>query len=265
VLEMLSGRPGTEAVRALRCTSENGLRHVTQPQRTRPNLPTPVVRVLLRALADDPAQRFASVADMNRALRVAMGLETPPEEQPAPPARPRPVRRRTRPILAMASLFAGALCLVFAYPALSAGWSKLTGTGGAEPSITAPAPDRQAPALATEDGTLVGPDQGAGPDATDAALPSGGGETATAGGAGRSTPTSQVSEGTSETLPGAPTTGSADEPSPTSSPGPTLTATAMPTPTQAITAPPPSEPTVKPQTCNATPGHPHYCTPIPGP
>ena len=266
VLEMLSGCPGTEALKVLQSTSGAGLRPTTQPQKIRPNLPTPVVRVLQRALAEDPAQRFASVADMNRALRVAMGLETTPEEHPAPPTRPRPTRRRrTQPMLAVAGLLAGALCVVFTYPALSAGWSKLTGTGAAEPSGTAPAPDRQAPALPTEAGTLVGTVQVAVSDGADAAPAEGGGETETGGGVSWSTPTSRVSQEPAGTLPGAPTAGPTDEPSPTPSPGPASTPTTMPTATQAMTATPPSDPTVRPQTCNASPGHPHYCTPTPGP
>ncbi|MEA3396913.1 MAG: protein kinase [Chloroflexota bacterium] len=67
------------------------LKHITAPlpppRSIRPELPEPVERVILKALAKDPDDRFKTAGDMGTALRVAL-------EAPAPPPSRRSILRR---------------------------------------------------------------------------------------------------------------------------------------------------------------------------
>ena len=70
----------------LTCTSLEELRgaHERRQMQTlhdaRPDLPTAFVRVVEKALAHDPAERFSSAGLMERALAAAQGVEGPPPE-----------------------------------------------------------------------------------------------------------------------------------------------------------------------------------------
>jgi len=55
----------------------------------RPDLPPEVDRVIARALARDPAERFASCGEFTGALRQALAATTPPPPPAVTPARPR--------------------------------------------------------------------------------------------------------------------------------------------------------------------------------
>ena len=103
------------------------LRHVNEPppslRERRPDVSARLEAAVDRALAKDPAQRFASMAAFAKELRaclaeaegapvrveedMAMTLVTPPQHAPPPPARPRPGRRgRARRRLVLSVLLA---------------------------------------------------------------------------------------------------------------------------------------------------------------
>jgi hypothetical protein len=93
--EMLSGRPPFEG----ESSGEILMKHLTQPPDLS-KLPAEYVPVLSKALAKNPAQRYASMAEMARAVE---GI-SPDGVRAAPPqAPPRPIARPSDPMLNIAT------------------------------------------------------------------------------------------------------------------------------------------------------------------
>ncbi|MEW6567274.1 MAG: protein kinase [Chloroflexota bacterium] len=71
------------------------------PRKVNPNVPEVVERVILKATAKDPNDRFPSVAEMNRAFQAALGHVLDPSSPP--PKVPLPASLRTMPLPAAAT------------------------------------------------------------------------------------------------------------------------------------------------------------------
>ena len=82
------------------------LKHISEPmpaiQSVSPNAPATVERVILRATAKDPAERFGSVAEMNLAFQAAIAHVLDPEATPEPSLRLPGSVGRTRALTAIA-------------------------------------------------------------------------------------------------------------------------------------------------------------------
>lgn len=129
-LELLTRTRGIQAWMALNARPPAaGVRHDRpgRPFEGRPSLPPAAQEVLRRALNSNPRARYTSVGEMNRALRVALTLESAPAPAiaaaPKSPAQPPPRRRRA----AFAPFVAAGLLLLIAVPALAGGkiWIRL--------------------------------------------------------------------------------------------------------------------------------------------
>lgn len=114
------------------------------PTRIRPGLPAGIDRVVARAMAKDPAQRYAScrelAADARRALLPAPPMRQPPAPLPVPPPPPPPPPRRTR-----GWLVAGAALVVVAVVgvAVAIATGTLSVGGGTETATTSTSPTVQ--------------------------------------------------------------------------------------------------------------------------
>jgi serine/threonine protein kinase len=287
---------------------------VPSPRKVSPNLPSSIERVLIKGMAKKPADRYASVAELNLAFQEALAsaldpfgnLIPDPADHPTVPL-PRlallnKLRERQWWIRRRAALGSLALLLVF----IPAAWAlSLLPPAGASPGGDFVTPtDLMATirALSTElarpnDGeTLSNGEVGTAVHGTliaQGALPAGGAleatetPTPTAGAAwvwtwfASRTPTRTPYPGGSSEASATPTPGPsptrtrtpspAPEPSRTATPSP-LTSTptlAPPTSTPVAATPTPIPPTATaafdPKLCRAELGHPHYCTPTPGP
>jgi serine/threonine protein kinase len=233
------------------------------------HLPQSVWDVLSRATAADPRDRFGGVQEMHRALRVALGLDPPPQpvslQPPRPPTGAR--RRKARLRLAWIGLLLTGLCVVITFPAFSARWEgrqlkDLPAFLWAGETPTQLADGRQAASLGAEEPTATpkGARIGDAPPTEQAAQPSGpagpaGMATDPPADGGQSSPTDQAAPQATST-PVLPTSTVA----PTAVPDtPVPTETPLPAPTTAPT----TEPTKKPGKCKDDPSHPNYCTPTP--
>jgi serine/threonine protein kinase len=258
-LEMLTGRPAEEAQQALKATADSGkFDRSARPIRSRFNLSPAAAAVLIQGLEKDPAQRFPSVGTMNRALRVAMGIEPPtqPVAKPQPVTQPAKRAPRRFRLSFLAPAIGLALCLLIVVPLALAGrlgiWK--TGPSGASPTHS----------VAAGDGTV--PAQLLPPPADEAPSPGEGSPADTVVFASNPTQATTVSRqdpphaGPTSTPSGAPRN---PAPQPTDNPGPS-----DPAPT-APDAPPPPPPTeapadhVNPKACKDDPTHPNYCPPTP--
>ncbi len=266
-LELLTDQPAGEALKALRYRRQRAMDSPTRPRRLQINLPPKVVDVLSRALAEDPDQRFASVAEMKRAYQAARGFEAPPTaETLSAPRQDLPPRRRQRiSLVGLAATLAVALCFVVTMPALSSAWNGIQKSIFSTRRATDTSPDAkdlQSSSVldsiledletATSDPTSISQDstgenaqkvepiepEGLKPSATEEALPVKPAE---------ATSTLPV-ENTQTTMPTATMASSSTQSS---------------SPTQAPSLTPSLIPTIK--KCNDKPGHPHYCTPTPEP
>ncbi len=129
-LELLTRSRGTQAWTALSAKSgptPAGRRgRPARPFDGRPAMPAAAAEVLRRALNSNPRVRFASVSEMNRALRIALTLEAAPKPAAlvAPEARPQPRRRRRA---AFAPFVVLGLLILIGVPALAGGklWLRL--------------------------------------------------------------------------------------------------------------------------------------------
>jgi hypothetical protein len=93
--EMLSGRPPFEG----ESSGEILMKHLTQPPDLS-KLPPEYVPILAKALAKNPAQRYASVAEMARAVEAVSADGVAPAPSPAPPPA---VARPSDPVLNLAA------------------------------------------------------------------------------------------------------------------------------------------------------------------
>jgi serine/threonine protein kinase len=111
------------------------IKHISEPlpmiQTVSPNVPEPVERVILRATAKDPAERFGSAAEMNVAFQAAIAHVLDPEATPEPMirlpgsvgatiARPSLAKPNRKQRLRLAAAGAGAMVALFiVYPVLA--------------------------------------------------------------------------------------------------------------------------------------------------
>ena len=273
-LEMLTGRPAEEALQALKASTETSkLDRSARPIRARFDLASAVAGVLVQGLATDPAQRPPSVGALNRALRVAMGVDVPTRPVAKAPPALQPVRRPARRVRlsVLAPALALALCLLVAVPLALAGRLGGAHTGTSGPSSGGSEAGVQSavaggPLLVPGDGAIVshdGDQAGFGVPGPDQAAPEGSSDSsAPASDADPSLPPSSVPEPTptpAEVAAGAPgeTTGGPTGGDPISTP----------------VDPPPPPPTAteapakhsNPKSCKDDPTHPNYCPPTPVP
>lgn len=226
-LELLTRSRGLQAWTALTANSGSapgGRRdRPARPSDGRPAMPPAARDVLLRALNSNPRERFASVSEMNRALRIALTLEAAPKVAAvtAPEPRPQPRRRRRA---AFAPFVVLGLLILVAVPALAGGklWPRLfpptavPGLAAAQLAATTSVPTSESNASAT-------------PSTVSGAILVLGTPTATR------------------------TTLSSGAPAPTSAP---------PKPAQPPQPTATTKPSGQGR-CKDTPGHPNYCTPVP--
>ena len=127
------------------------IKHISEPlptiQTVSPNVPENVERVILRATAKDPKERFGSVSEMNSAFQAAIAHALDPDATPEPsiklpgsvgatltlPSIDKPDRTQR---LRLAAAGAGAILALFlVYPVLaSAGFGRPAGQQAATPS-----------------------------------------------------------------------------------------------------------------------------------
>jgi serine/threonine protein kinase len=293
-LELATGLDPQDILHSIHSIDGERLNHAARQDEARLNLPSRAIQVFRRATAEEPSERFRSVADMQAAL--VAGLHDTPVPAAAPAVATlasQPKRRKSRAVL---PLVAGActvvLCLVTAMPALSS--SNLTdfdlgryagvlidalsmkGDGPGVPNFSA------TPTLHVSDSDDVGPPTAA------TALPGGGDE---GGGLPSTGPSPLPADGEvvpieptqpanpkADTSPGGPTPtdepgpmtptppASTPTPQPTNTSAPTSVSTATPVTPVATEIPPTDpggEPTINPNKCKNDPGHKNYCTPVP--
>lgn len=264
-LEMLTGRPGEEARQVLKATTEAGkLDRSARPIRARFNLAPAAALVLSQALAADPAQRFSSIGAVNRALRVALGVDAPPQPVAKTPPAMEPVRRPPRRVRLsiLAPAMALAICLLVGVPLglsgkFGAGKLGIFGVSSSDAQAAARAALADGDQVASPgEGSMASQESGqtaSGQSATavssDSSAPSGPALSPTQVSRAEPTPTSaQVASDSPE--------GTGDGPAP----GPT-------NPPAAPTDPPPPPATEAPAThgnpksCKDDPTHPNYCPP----
>jgi serine/threonine protein kinase len=268
-LELLTDVPADKALRALREAAAGNEVPMSLDLNERAAL------VLSKATDPDPASRFASVGEANRALQIALGYQVPVIESkpaPEPAAPPRKKRRRRLVLVPLLILLIG---LIGVIPAFSAGLIELPEGGAIEllnslvaDPISEPEPEEepdslQAPMLNPEptlEDSMVGDPLAEQP--TDALPPVGGDEATpnptTDSGKGSeaaaSTPVPSTATPVATATPGASAT-----PPPTDTPA--ATATLPPT---ATTQPLTAAPSATPKKCNSNPKSANYCTPTPG-
>jgi serine/threonine protein kinase len=112
------------------------LKHISEPfpkvRSVSPNVPETVERVILKATAMEPRDRFTSMAEMNVALQAALDHARDPSSNPKPKLElpdsmrrtlllQEPVAKRRSPKLLLAGIAGIALVLLLAFPALAAG------------------------------------------------------------------------------------------------------------------------------------------------
>jgi len=224
------------------------LQHMTAPLPSpcalRPDLPTSIERIIVRAMAKSPQDRYASAGDMVTALQVVLrraeaGLQQVPEEGELPDSVVQPLARAQPPRKRRFLLWAVLTALVLLIGSSVLGWRFVSVFSEAvssflSPPATAPTGTRVPPATLT----------GSHPASTETGTP-----TLTPPPAFTPTATSKAATATST-----PT----DTPSPTStataSLTPTPTATRTPLPTSTVTPAPTATPTATPtETSTATP------------
>ncbi len=262
-LELLSGSPAGQALAALGERSVEGRSRANQSDLNERAAP-----VLAKAISVEPSHRFASIAEANRALQVALGTERPVVDSKPKPA---PIRRSSRLRPGLAAVLILLLGLMGIVPAYSAGLIKLPGelltkaTDSAddphslEAGISLPT---QYPSRIEASGNRVLPPE-MGPSAASPPVQTNQDPTAAP-----TAPATEQALAATETLPPTATLPASDTPPPTTDTPPPPTATVLPTntlpPAPTDTPPPPTaEPTGNPKKCKDDPGHPNYCTPTP--
>ena len=288
-LEIATGLDPSNALRSIMAGQADGPQYATRQDRSRPSLPARVTLVLQRALADVPAQRFPSVADMERALLAALHNTPLPEAAPTAgtPARVSPRRKRSALLALLAATFAVALCFVTTIPAMSSSNLRgfnlshytsllvdaLSAENGQAPASfdspistldkTDPVSSGASTAINGELSTSSAAEAGMTPTHT----PSSPGDLADGPTdapqpADLEAPTDPMSVPTSTWS----SPVSTPTPFPSSTPAPTSVPSATPVTVQATDIPPTDpgqEPTINPNKCKSDPGHKNYCTPVP--
>ena len=292
-LEIATGVDARSALRSMHTGEVDGPYYATRQDRSRPSLPPRMIQVLRRAVADDPGQRFPSVADMERALLAAMhGTPLPAAEPPSENVAGEPPRRKRRSRIAIpATALALVLCLAVTIPAMSSSnlgsfdLGHYTGIlvealsrkdGQASEPVTAPAssingtdPDSSADSTALSGEPPTSNVEGGTPPTSSPSSP------ADAADAPASAPQSADADSGSDAVstdipvdPGPTSTiipVSSPTPLPTSTLVPTSVPSATPVTVQATNVPPTdlAEATINPNKCKGDPGHKNYCTPVP--
>jgi serine/threonine-protein kinase len=152
--EMVTGQLPFEAETPMGVLVKHMQTPIPLPRSIRANVPVHVERVILKATAKDPDDRFGSVVEMNEAFQAALAhalnpsLHAAPALIPVPPSHPtiplpdtgyvRVGRRRIRPwqLGAAATLLALFICLPSAYAGMY--WLP-TAAGASAPQLTAQA------------------------------------------------------------------------------------------------------------------------------
>lgn len=270
-LELLSGNPAGQALTALRERSAEGRSRANQS-----DLNERAALVLAKAISAEPSHRFASVAEANRALQIALGTMQPVVDSESDP-KPKPASikrsRRLRPGLVVVLILV--LGLVGTIPAYSAGLIKLPGELFAKATDSAEAPHSLEAGipLPTQDPSLIEP---SGNDSGGVLLPEMDPSPEVAASQPAQTnqdpttappaPATEEALAATETpLPTA-TLSASDTPPPTTDTPPPPTATLLPTstlPPAPTDTPPTAAPTESPKKCKDDPEHPNYCTPTP--
>ncbi|HHS98514.1 MAG TPA: serine/threonine-protein kinase [Chloroflexi bacterium] len=147
--ELLVGRVPFQADTPYAVIHDHIFTPLPLPRKINPDLPEPLERVLLKALAKDPDDRFQSVEEMMQAFEEALGTASTvasalPETVIAPrptEALPEKAKARRRWWVWVLAGLGGLLCLVGLLAVLSGGW------GGIEPGVSTVPPGTTSTAL----------------------------------------------------------------------------------------------------------------------
>jgi len=101
--EMLVGRQPFSGDSPVSVAAQRLVAEPPPPRRIDPSIPMVLSGVVMRALALDPAHRFATAADLRDALRSALGTASEPTQR-LPVARVTPGFRRSAPVMILAGL-----------------------------------------------------------------------------------------------------------------------------------------------------------------
>lgn len=225
------------------------MKHIVEPVpnilEDKPDLPADADRVVSRAMAKDPEERYPTAAELVLAVDYMASGRSIPAPPPAATvalaveAEETPEKRNYLPIAVIAALLFVGVCIAgIAVVFFALGGGDLLGFGGGSPRPTETTVPEAAPATETATNTPT--------------------ETATATATATETPTATATE--TPTMTPTPTETPTPTITPSSTPEPTFTpqptATPIPLPTATDTPPPPPEPTKKPPS-------PPKATPVP--
>jgi len=114
--QIVTGRLPFEGDTPLAVLVKQAHEPLPSPRRANPNVPQAVESVIAKATAKDPADRFASVSDLNRSFQEALDHTLDPVRHPASTLRFQPVlpaaSRDTRPSTDVLGVWAGSLWLL---------------------------------------------------------------------------------------------------------------------------------------------------------
>ena len=290
-LEIATGFDARNALRLIEEGRDYRPSYATRQDLSRSSLPPRVIQVLRRAIADDPAQRFPSVADMESSLLAALhDTAVPAAGPPAETKATQPQRRRRAYLLPlMATAVAVALCFATAFPVMSSAnlggldlgrytgmlMDAFSGRAGEAPESAAspisvvdgldPVSSGATTAINGEPSTASAVEGGMTPTHT---LSSPGGVADGPTDAPQPSDLEAPTDPNPMTLPTS--TWSSPVGTPTPLPSSTLAPTNLPSATPVTvqsTDVPPTDPvgeaTINPNKCKSDPGHKNYCTPVP--
>jgi serine/threonine protein kinase len=276
-LQLLTHLPVNEALKGLELQLENGRGFTARQNRNSVDLPPKVLKVLSRALAGNPMERFPSSKLMVQSLEAALWNEKHPSEQKPILEKDKSDERRSKPILIIGLGLIIALCLLLMGPVLTSQSDNVVGniisfigmTKEDEIDEDQVLKDRTMEAVLVftlaPDKTEIGAEEGESqtPDGSPT-------EDIPGDDTGSSTPTTSPVSGTGTNLPPQDTATMPPQATPTLTLSPTPTQTeepsSTPTSTSTPTPPPPtSQPTIDPDRCRRDPDSERYCTRTPEP